>query len=69
MSRTRIPAVRIRDMKMKNSDLKTDLESLKQEQEKLIEDIKSHTEDISNEKVKFQHAEGTYSERVASIET
>ena len=56
------------EVKLKNSDLNSELGSLNLEQEKLINNIKKFTDDISNEKVKLQHAENTYSERVASIE-
>lgn len=58
----------VNELKLKNSDLNTELGSLNLEQEKLISNIKNHTETISNEKVKFQHAENSYTEKVASIE-
>ena len=56
------------EVKLKNSDLNSELGSLNLEQEKLINNIKQHTDNISDEKVKLQHAENSYSERVASIE-
>lgn len=58
----------LNELKEKNSNLKTEKTSLNQEQDKLINDIKGHTDKISDEKVKLQHAEGLYSEKVASIE-